>query len=98
PSFPTRRSSDLYDSAFALSAVSLSTDVPDLVTPRTTRDALIDGLLSRVHTDGMVALVAEPGSGKTQLLVLAVGKTGRRTHWLNMPRPVTEAQACILIE
>lgn len=87
-----------YDSAFALSAVSLSTDVPDLVTPRTTRDALIDGLLSRVRADGMVALVAEPGSGKTQLLVLAVGKTGRRTYWLNMPRPVTEAQACILIE
>jgi len=87
-----------YDSAFALSAVSLSTDVPDLVSPRTTRDALIDSLLTRVQSDGMVALVAEPGSGKTQLLVLAVGKTGRPTHWLNMPRPVTEAQACILIE
>jgi len=40
-----------YDSAFALSAVSLSTDVPDLVSPRTTRDALIDGLLTRVRID-----------------------------------------------
>ncbi len=87
-----------YESAFALSAVSLSTDVPDLVSPCTTRDTLVDGLLTRVQTDGTVALVAEPGSGKTQLLVLAVAKTGRSTHWLNMPRPVTEAQACILIE
>ena len=87
-----------FEAGFALSAVSLSTDLPELVTPRAVRDALVDDLLGRVRANGMVALVAEPGSGKTQLLALAVSKSKRRTHWLNLPRPVTEAQASILIE
>ena len=87
-----------FDSAFALSAVSLSTDLPELVSPCAARDALIDDLLSRAQADGMVALVAEPGSGKTQLLVLVVGKAKRSPHWLNIPRLATEEQACILLE
>ena len=87
-----------FDSAFALSAVSLSTELPDLVSPCAAREELVDGLLSRAQTDGIVAVVAEPGSGKTQVLLLAVGKAKRRLHWLNIPRHATEAQACILID
>jgi len=87
-----------FESAFGLSAISLSTDLPELVSPRAARDVLVDDLLSHAQGVGMAALVAEPGSGKTQLLVLAVEKSKRRTHWLNMPRPATESQACILIE
>jgi hypothetical protein len=86
-----------FDSAFALSAASLSTDVPDSVSPRAERDALVAALLNRAQTDGIVALSAEPGSGKTQLLILALTKAQRATHWLNMPRAATEAEACILI-
>jgi hypothetical protein len=87
-----------FDSAFALSAISVSTDVPELVSPCAARDALIDKLLSRAQGDGLVALIGEPGSGKTQLLVLLVGKAQRRPHWLNIPRLATEEQACILLE
>jgi hypothetical protein len=87
-----------FDFAYALSAVSLSTDMPDLVSPCTARETLIDGLLSRAQAHGMVALVAEPGSGKTQLLVLAIALAKRRPHWLNIPRDAREAQACILLD
>lgn len=87
-----------FDFPYALSAASLSTDLPDLVSPCATRDTFVDGLLSRAQADGMVALVAEPGSGKTQLLILASAKAKRRPHWLNLPRDATEAHACILLD
>jgi hypothetical protein len=87
-----------FDSAFELSAVSLSTELPELVSPRAAREGLIDALLSRAQVDGVVAVVAEPGSGKTQVLLLAIGKVKRRVQWLNIPRHGTEAQACILLD
>jgi tetratricopeptide (TPR) repeat protein len=87
-----------FESAFALSAVSLSTDSPDLVNPCATRQKLVDVLLSRAQADGIVALVAEPGSGKTQLLILLTAKAKRPPHWLNIPRHATEAQACVLLD
>jgi tetratricopeptide (TPR) repeat protein len=87
-----------FNSAFELSAVSVSTQLPDLVNPCAARGTLVDDLLSRAQADGTVVLVAEPGSGKTQLLVLALGKAGRRAHWLNIPRDATEAQACVLLD
>jgi hypothetical protein len=87
-----------FDSAFALSAVSLSTQLPDLVNPCAAREVLVDELLSRAQANGIVAVVAEPGSGKTQTLLLGVGKSERHPHWLNIPRHTTEAQACSLID
>jgi hypothetical protein len=87
-----------FDFAYALSAVSPSTDLPDLVSPCAARKTLIEGLLSRAQAHGMVALVAEPGSGKTQLLVLAIALAKRRPYWLNIPRDAREAQACILLD
>jgi tetratricopeptide (TPR) repeat protein len=87
-----------FDAAFALSAVSLSTELPDVVNPCAPRAALVDGLLARVQADGAVALVAEPGSGKTQLLLLALRKANRQPRWLNIPRHATEAQTCILLD
>lgn len=86
------------DAAFALSAVSLSTEVPELVTPFAGRDALIHDLLGRVQADGIVAVVGEPGSGKTQVLRLAIGKAKRSFYWLNILRHATEAQACLLLD
>lgn len=87
-----------FDSAFALSAVSLSTELPEQVSPRAAREELVGALLRRAQTDGIVAVVAEPGSGKTQVLLLSIGKAKRNHHWLNIPRLGTEAQACILLD
>jgi tetratricopeptide (TPR) repeat protein len=87
-----------FNSGFALSALSPSTDLPELVSPCAARDTVIDGLLGRARADGIVALLAEPGSGKTQLLVLTVRRSKRRAHWLNIPRDATEWQACTLID
>jgi hypothetical protein len=87
-----------FEQAFAISAVSLSTDLPDRVSPCAAREKLVDVLLRRAHADGIVGLLAEPGSGKTQLLLLVIGKAKRSLHWLNIPRQATEAQACILLD
>lgn len=87
-----------FQNVFALSAATLSTDVPELVTPRASRQALVGSLLARVGTDGAALLLGEPGSGKTQLLRLAIDKTPRRTIWLNIPRGAAEAQANLLID
>jgi PAS domain-containing protein len=87
-----------FENVFALSAATLSTDVPELVTPRANRRALIDSLLARLEADGAVLLLGEPGSGKTQLLRLLVEQFPRRTVWLNIPRGATEAQANLLID
>ena len=88
-----------FDAAFALSAVSLSTELlPDLVSPCAPRQALVDQLLAQAQANGVVAVVAEPGSGKTQMLRLAADRVGRPTHWLNLPRHATEELACILLD
>ena len=87
-----------FESDFALGAVSLSTESPDPVKPRAAREKLVNVLLSRAQANGIVALVAEPGSGKTQLLILLTAKAERKAHWLNIPRNATEAQACALLD
>lgn len=87
-----------FDAAFALTAIPLSTEVPDMVIPCAPRDTLIEQLLMRAQANGVVAIVAEPGSGKTQALLLAARKVQRKVHWLNLPRQATEAQACILLD
>ena len=87
-----------FDSPFVLSSFPLSTDVPDQVSPCAPRAVLVGGLLARAQANCTVFLVAEPGSGKTQLLVLALGKAMRRHYWLNINRDATEAGACGLLE
>jgi hypothetical protein len=87
-----------FQNVFSLSAATLSTDVPELVMPRASRLALVGSLLAQVETDGAALLLGEPGSGKTQLLRLAIDKTSRRIIWLNIPRGATEAQANLLID
>ena len=87
-----------FGAAFALGPVSLSTERPDLASPCAAREKVTDAMLSRAQADGIVAVVAEPGSGKTQLLLLATQKVKRHLHWLNIPRHATEWQACILLD
>ncbi len=87
-----------FENVFALSAATLSTDVPELVTPRANRQALVDSLLTRLNEVGAILLLGEPGSGKTQLLRLLIAPSKRRIVWLNIPRGATEAQANLLID
>ena len=87
-----------FQNVLALSAATLSTDLPQLVTPRASRRTLVDSVLARVETDGAAILLGEPGSGKTQLLRLAIDKTPRHAIWLNIPRAATEVQANLLID
>ena len=87
-----------FDAAFALSAVHYRLNLPDLVSPCAPRQALVDQLLAQAQANGVVAVVAEPGSGKTQMLRLAADRVGRPTHWLNLPRHATEELACILLD
>lgn len=83
---------------FALGAISVSTDLPDLVTPCAQRRDLVAAILDRVEKQRLVMLIGEPGSGKTQLLRLAANLTQRNVIWLNIPRASTEAHACFLID
>jgi hypothetical protein len=87
-----------FENVFALSAANLSTDLPELVSPRAGRQALVDELLIRAKSDGAVFLLGEPGSGKTQVLRLIVESVPRRPIWLNIPRGSTESQANLLID
>ena len=87
-----------FENVFALSAAALSTDIPELVSPRAGRKALVDTLLTKVEKNEIVLLLGEPGSGKTQVLRLIVERTSRRPVWLNIPRGSTESQTTLLID
>jgi len=87
-----------FENVFALSAAALSTDIPELVSPRAGRKSLVDTLLTKVEKNEIVLLLGEPGSGKTQVLRLIVESTSRRPVWLNIPRGSTESQTTLLID
>ena len=84
--------------AFAISAVTFSTEVPEPVHPRVCRPRVVLEVQEKLKSHGITVLVAEPGSGKTQLLLLVRDVTARPLHWLNIPRDSSEAQACILLD
>lgn len=56
--------------AFSISAASFSTEVPDAVSPRVTRSRVVNVVREKLGALVAAVLVAEPGSGKTQLLLL----------------------------
>jgi hypothetical protein len=56
--------------AFSISAASFSTEVPDPVSPRVSRSRVVKVVREKLDTLGAAVLVAEPGSGKTRLLLL----------------------------
>ena len=84
--------------AFSISAASFSTEVPDPVSPRVSRSRVISVVREKLDSLGAAVLVAEPGSGKTQLLLLVREQESRPLYWLNIPRDASEAQACILLD
>jgi hypothetical protein len=87
-----------FEPSFLLTTMTFTTGAPELVSPCLPREKAVSEILDRLHSNGSAILVAEPGSGKTQLSLLSVAKTGRTAHWLSMPRKVTEAQACMLLD
>ena len=84
--------------AFSISAASFSTEVPDPVSPRVSRSRIVNVVRGKLHSLGAAVLVAEPGSGKTQLLLLVREQEARPLYWLNIPRDASEAQTCILLD
>ena len=84
--------------AFSISAVSFSTEVPDPVSPRVSRSRVVNVVREKLENLGAAVLVAEPGSGKTQLFLLVREQETRPLYWLNIPRDASEAQACILLD
>lgn len=84
--------------AFSISAASFSTEVPDPVSPRVSRSRVVNVVREKLENLGAAVLVAEPGSGKTQLLLLVRERETRPFYWLNIPREASEAQACILLD
>ena len=86
------------NAAFAISAAAFSTEVPEHVTPRVSRSRVVRAIRDKLNSLGVSVLVAEPGSGKTQLLLLVRDEETHPFYWLNIPRDSSEAQACILLE
>jgi tetratricopeptide (TPR) repeat protein len=87
-----------HETTFSLTTISFSLGAPELVSPCLPRKKPVSEILDHLRKRGSAVLVAEPGSGKTQLLLLAVARDERPVHWLNLPRDVTEAQACTLLD
>jgi hypothetical protein len=84
--------------AFAIATATFSTEVPEPVKPRVSRARVVKEVQEKLRPHGIAVLVAEPGSGKTQLLLLIRDVAARPLVWLNIPRESTEAQACILLD
>ncbi len=84
--------------AISISAAAFSTEVPDSVSPRVSRARVVEIVQEKLGQLRMAVLVAEPGSGKTQLLLMLREQTSRPSHWLNIPRDASEAQACIFLD
>jgi len=84
--------------AFATAAATFSTEVPEPVNPRVRRARVVTEVQEKLKSHGIAVLVAEPGSGKTQLLLLVRDVAAHPVAWLNIPRDSTEAQTCILLD
>lgn len=84
--------------AFAIAAATFSTEVPEPVKPWVCRARVLKEVQEKLKSHGIAALVSEPGSGKTQLLLLVRDVAARPLAWLNIPRDSSEAQACILLD
>jgi hypothetical protein len=84
--------------AFSIAAASFSTEVPDSVSPRVSRSRVVNVVREKLDALGAAVLVAEPGSGKTQLVLLIRDQESYPFYWLNIPRDASEAQACILLD
>jgi len=84
--------------AFTISVAAFSNEVPEPVHPRVHRSRAVAEAQKKLESVRMAQLVGEPGSGKTQLLLLLRELANVSVHWLNIPRDSTESQACILLD
>ena len=84
--------------AFTISAAAFSNEVPEPVDPRVRRFRVVTEVQKKLESIRMAQVVGEPGSGKTQLLLLLRELANVSVHWLNIPRDSTESQACILLD
>jgi hypothetical protein len=86
------------NAAFSISVASFSNEVPEPVHPRVRRSRVVAEAQKKLESFRMAQVVGEPGSGKTQLLLLLRELASLSVQWLNIPRDSTESQACILLD
>jgi hypothetical protein len=84
--------------AFTISATTFSNEVPEPVHPCVRRARVVTEVQKKLESIRIAQIVGEPGSGKTQLLLLLRECAPRPVHWLNIPRDSTESQVCILLD
>jgi hypothetical protein len=83
---------------FEFITLGISVDPPDPVSPSIPRQEAVNSVLEAIATKTLVAIIGEPGSGKTQLSLLAIKQTNLTYLWLSLPRACTEESACKAID
>lgn len=83
---------------FALSAPAFSSDSPEKLSGGAPRKNAVTGIVDLLHGNQTVLVSGEPGSGKTQLLLLASEQIQRPKFWLSLPREASEANADNMLE
>jgi len=86
-------------------AISLDTsdtevilDSPELVSPVISRQGALQTILDDVAKQTLTIVVDEPGSGKTQLCLLAAQQIKLPLTWINIPRGSAELEACVTLD
>jgi len=73
-------------------------DKPELACPLVRRDSTVAGIKESLSTKTMLTIVGEPGSGKTQLCLLAGASLGREAVWIGLPRGQREEQVGLTLD
>ncbi len=79
------------------SRVNITTDAPELASPTISRSEVVNAVLTSLK-EGPFSLYGEPGSGKTQLALLASKQLERSVTWLELPRDSNVAQTAAALD
>ncbi len=78
--------------------VAISLEGPDLATPFLNRLLITQQLVDELQANRFVAVVGEPGSGKTQACALASSKLTKKPIWIHLRSAVTEERASATLD
>ena len=86
-----------YKAVIEYQPAQVSLDVPEVVKPSIPRVDVVDSIVAEMNKRIWVNVVGEPGSGKTQLCLLAAGGFGPITIWINL-RALNQERSCAVID
>jgi len=81
-----------------LSTKRIVLDVPDIVQPSIPRSSAVAVICEALAANGYAHLAGEPGSGKTQLALLAAKSVEYEILYIDIPRDVNSQTACGIID